>query len=565
MKWAYFCFGIVCAWTYNPLALGHSRQNIPWVETGAPKLVDAFLESYTTLFFKFPRAFSPYHFKKTNLDRKDLWKHLCKKNMKKICANDNEFKIRFKDIYGRIQNKDEENLDADTKFQQSLKELQTTVEKLRGEYSEFYEQYKVELQNILMNPSHFTNLKSINAALTDLRSLLKDSIDQYKKAYEALTTHYPNRLLSDSTFQNLVEGQRFDVEEIDIIHAVTAITKRLKDQLNADLNSLAETPPLLETYSLWNEHLFFYEPKLNSSLISIPDVTSTTVLETLRQFSNNDAMTFDAILRHSYQTAVWRLKDLGQTTLALRFENFIENRLLTSENLLDIKKLGGGAGTSYVAKFKDGLRCVYKPSGFSIEKPVDFFITSSKYEVAASVIDRMIGLNQVPLTVLKKFGDFHEGSCQYFAENTLRARDMLKYDGTRPGKFDSSRGRATKSKDVLFFDGLIDNFDRNMDNYLVAYDGRIVLIDHGFSFKLPLPLPLSWVDLEAKLPSPHIYHRLVELDKNPQVLKEALKSLLSTDEIWVLKSKIHSVIKLIQKHGVYNQTSSTDLKMSLAS
>jgi hypothetical protein len=209
---------------------------------------------------------------------------------------------------------------------------------------------------------------------------------------------------------------------------------------------------------------------------------------------------------------------------------------------------------------------VYKPGGFDIEHPIEIFFTSARKEVAASIVDRLIDLRMVPLTVKKTLDKFEYGSCQYFAENTIRAREMLQYDGSEPSKFKDASGRATKSPDILFFDWLIDNFDRNVDNYVIANDGRVVLIDHGFTFKLLFPHLLLWPSLEKMLPSKRIYDRLIKLDRNPELIRKALKPWLSSLHIEVIRSKIHHFVKLAKKHEAYSKHSKksvarhTDLK-----
>lgn len=108
------------------------------------------------------------------------------------------------------------------------------------------------------------------------------------------------------------------------------------------------------------------------------------------------------------------------------------------------------------------------------------FLESWKWEIAAYRLDKLLGLNMVPVTVEKRFqGDL--GSCQLWIEDTFTLKNQ------------KDEGREKKSYEVhpwnlsLFkqraWDNLIYNTDRHLNQYLITReDFRMLLIDHSRSF-----------------------------------------------------------------------------------
>lgn len=109
----------------------------------------------------------------------------------------------------------------------------------------------------------------------------------------------------------------------------------------------------------------------------------------------------------------------------------------------------------YYVKLDNGLEAIWKPYKSTQ--------VSAEAEVAAYKIDRFLGLNQTPATVLKTVNG-ELGSFQ------------LKVTGPMKKSIEDQPVHSQ------MFDYLINNWDRNVGNYFVRSEGKIVNIDHGVAF-----------------------------------------------------------------------------------
>lgn len=183
----------------------------------------------------------------------------------------------------------------------------------------------------------------------------------------------------------------------------------------------------------------------------------------------------------------------------------IEQFLLTAE-ITEIEDIGCGITKPKRLTLKQGdviRRAIYKDVDIhnnEISYTNRFetsFHDSFEYEVAAYRMDRLLGINLVPVTVLRNV-DGIPGSVQLWIENAMSLQDIVD-SGT-----DCKDPERLLKKLMLMYvlDAMIFNIDRNYGNVLVDTNERIFyLIDHSRSFrnskKLPKlqearPIPIPW-------------------------------------------------------------------------
>ena len=115
-----------------------------------------------------------------------------------------------------------------------------------------------------------------------------------------------------------------------------------------------------------------------------------------------------------------------------------------------------------------------------VQGRVKGYIEGWKYEIAAYLFDKYLGLNMIPPTVEKRFHN-NAGSCQLWvaSEMTLKTKVEKKIKVPSIKVFYYNRALNLQR----FFDNLIGNEDRHQNNYLITSDWRIILIDHSRSFR----------------------------------------------------------------------------------
>lgn len=183
------------------------------------------------------------------------------------------------------------------------------------------------------------------------------------------------------------------------------------------------------------------------------------------------------------------------------------------------------------------------------------FIEGWKYEIAAYLFDRHLGLNMIPPTVEKRFHN-NLGSCQLWVPSKMTMKDKVEKKVKTPPIKVFYWNRALNLQ--RFFDNLIGNEDRHQNNYLITEDWRVILIDHSRSFrtgkKWTTELPYGEKNKEG----------LVQKDM-PRDLFEKMKTLtfdgikgfvgdnLTDDEINAVLARKDLIIahinKLIEKNG----------------
>lgn len=138
-----------------------------------------------------------------------------------------------------------------------------------------------------------------------------------------------------------------------------------------------------------------------------------------------------------------------------------EEEILSKREKTSSKELGGGINETIFVELKDDGAGVFKPDS-----------NPSYYsnERAAYLVDRFLNFGLVPPTTIRTI-DGRVGSFQQFIAD---AQLGMEVEGGKLSKDDRIK--------LNIFDLIISNRDRHGANYLIK-DGKIVAIDHGYSFR----------------------------------------------------------------------------------
>ena len=222
-------------------------------------------------------------------------------------------------------------------------------------------------------------------------------------------------------------------------------------------------------------------------------------------------------------------------------------QFLATARIVRMKPVGVGITNPYKVYLTDGSRTIK-----AIWKTVDEhrqelsrsekggfqfgFRDSYKYEIAAYELDKLLGLDLVPLTVERTI-DNKTGSLQLWVEGAFteldrRKQKLLPKDGGRWG---------TEMYKVNLLNQLIYNTDtKNARNILFDPDFRVYAIDNSRSFRLYKELPAAE---ELRRISRSVIARLRELDQ------ETTESRLGR---WLQDSEISALLKrciLVLEHA----------------
>ncbi|HSD28674.1 MAG TPA: hypothetical protein VLL75_15335 [Vicinamibacteria bacterium] len=130
------------------------------------------------------------------------------------------------------------------------------------------------------------------------------------------------------------------------------------------------------------------------------------------------------------------------------------------------------------------------------------FWEAYKSEIAAYEMDRLLGLDMVPVTIERRVeGDL--ASIQLWVEGTKWVKDVDQSTCPRPIEWAKQVCRQR------VFDNLIANVDRNQGNLLVDGEWNLILIDHSRAFasdKMPFEKEMTRIDKE-------MFARLKALDE----------------------------------------------------
>jgi hypothetical protein len=168
------------------------------------------------------------------------------------------------------------------------------------------------------------------------------------------------------------------------------------------------------------------------------------------------------------------------------------------------------------------------------------FRDSWTFNVAAYRLDRLIGLNLVPVSIERSYQN-KSGSYTWWVDDVLMDEgERLKKDIQPPAP---ALWNETMQL-VRVFDQLIYNMDRNMGNLLITKDWRIWAIDHTRAFRLhkDLKTPANVTRCDRG-----VFERLKRLDA--ATLERELERYLTDWEREALLARRDAIVKIIEGRG----------------
>jgi hypothetical protein len=161
-----------------------------------------------------------------------------------------------------------------------------------------------------------------------------------------------------------------------------------------------------------------------------------------------------------------------------------------------------------------------------------------EYEIAAYELDRLLGLEMVPVTIPRTVNG-RKAALQFWVEGAINARQMLE-----AGQSPSGWCPVDPQYNLMnLFDLLVHNTDRTQENLLLTRDWDVVLIDHSRAFTLRQQPPRLLYQRPVALPAA-LAERLAALDR------ASLERELGP---WLHRRQIDALLKrrdlLLREHG----------------
>jgi hypothetical protein len=197
---------------------------------------------------------------------------------------------------------------------------------------------------------------------------------------------------------------------------------------------------------------------------------------------------------------------------------------------------------------KDGveLRAVFKQvsSDFGASSRTQALSEADRfqYELAAYKLDRLLGLDMVPVTVPRRIKG-RSGVLQFWIDGSMNLRKMLEQKIQPSGWCEA----APQYNLMNVFDILVHNTDRTQENALFTQDWMLVLIDHTRAFPTFLKNPTLLYRGETRVP-PALAARLATLDQ--KTLKQSLGPYLQSRQIDALLKRRDLLLKNYTARGV---------------
>lgn len=162
------------------------------------------------------------------------------------------------------------------------------------------------------------------------------------------------------------------------------------------------------------------------------------------------------------------------------------------------------------------------------------------HNVAAYKLDQLLGLNMIPVTVVRKFKGNNASYTWWVDDVLMMELDRYKKKMAPPNLEEWNRQMYI----VRLFDQLIYNMDRNLGNLLIDKAWRLWMIDHTRAFRTfrALKKQANLVRCERRLLA-----RLKELDD--ATISRELADYLKPEEIKGLLARRQIIVQLFEQKG----------------
>ena len=168
------------------------------------------------------------------------------------------------------------------------------------------------------------------------------------------------------------------------------------------------------------------------------------------------------------------------------------------------------------------------------------FRDSWSFNVAGYKVDRLIGMNMVPVSVERRW-NYKNAAYTWWLDDVMMDEEARLKQKTEPPNLGVWNQQMQM---VRVFDELIANVDRNLGNLLITKDWRLWPIDHTRAFRtnkdLKKPANVTHADRA-------VIERMKTLDK--ETLRKATSKYLTTFEIDALLARRDAIVKRLEGLG----------------
>ena len=178
------------------------------------------------------------------------------------------------------------------------------------------------------------------------------------------------------------------------------------------------------------------------------------------------------------------------------------------------------------------------------------FHDSWTYNIAGYKIDRLIGMNTVPVSVARRH-DYKDAAFTWWLDDVMmdeqdrlegkKSKDTAKSEAAEPPNTEVWNQQMQM---VRTFDQLIANIDRNLGNLIITKDWRVWPIDHTRAFRtnkeLKTPANVTRADRA-------VVERMKALDK--ESLKRETGKYLTTFQIDAILARRDAIVKRLEGLG----------------